>query len=290
MKEYLLPYRYVAADGVEVSPPGGVIVRRAPGTAAFPFGQLIPLHTSWAAQAGSRAAGTLARAGGSSSPPRPPRRAPLQVASGRPAPGQQAQQAQQQLSIHDESVAWLCNLPDPVAALEYLQRVALLARGLVGGLVSQPGECFATPLPCGFSLRLVLLSSWGCPHYVGLSGIEVRDAVRGPLRIRPEQVVAGGLRPSVMCTSCVLNLAPKACSAQLLLPGLSAGQAAPMGASQGCLPALPLLPATAAPSSVATMPGMSGDARTPDKLVDGNNRWGLSRKGGWDTGTALSSY
>jgi hypothetical protein len=64
------------------------------------------------------------------------------------------------------------------------------------------------------SLRLVLLTTWGCPHYVGLSGLEVRDAVRGPLRLRPSQVYA-------------------------------------------------------VPASVAMLPGMAADVRTPDKLVDG---------------------
>lgn len=123
---------------------------------------------------------------------RQPGRTLLQTASRQAAPVQHARP--QQLSIYDESTAWLCSLPDPAAALEYLQRAALLARGpgLGGGLVSQPGECFATALPCGFCLRLVLLSSWGCPHYVGLSGIEVRDAVLGPLQVRPDQVFAGG--------------------------------------------------------------------------------------------------
>ncbi|KAL4434260.1 hypothetical protein ABPG75_000701 [Micractinium tetrahymenae] len=211
----------VLADGVEVSPPGGVLVRRAPGTAAFPFGQHIPLHTCWAAAAGggidTGTGSAAARASGGSSPPRPPRRTTLQSGAGRTAAGQQAQQAQKQLSTHSESVAWVCNLPDPAAALEYLQRAALLAKaaGPGGGLVGQPGECFATALPCGFALRLVLLSSWGCPHYVGLSGLEVRDAVRGPLRIRPDQVFA-------------------------------------------------------VPNSVAALPAMAGDVRTPDKLVDGN--------------------
>lgn len=87
----------------------------------------------------------------------------------------------------------MCNMQDPAAALEYLQRAALLAKtaGPAGSLVTQPGENFATLLPCGFSLRVVLISSWGCPHYLGLTGLEVRDAVRGPLRIRPDQVSAG---------------------------------------------------------------------------------------------------
>lgn len=69
------------------------------------------------------------------------------------------------------------------------------------------------------SLKFVLLSSWGCPHYIGLSGLEVRDVVRGPLHARPDQVWA-------------------------------------------------------APASVAALPGMAADVRTPDKLVDGECRFG----------------
>lgn len=40
------------------------------------------------------------------------------------------------------------------------------------------------------SLRLLLLSSWGDTHYIGLSGLEVRDAVRGPLPVHGGQVFA----------------------------------------------------------------------------------------------------
>ncbi|PRW59281.1 hypothetical protein C2E21_2538 [Chlorella sorokiniana] len=190
----------VLADGVEVSPPGGVLVRRAPGDAVSDFGQFIPLTTAWSAAA---AAASKAR-----------RRSTLQP-GGAPAGQQQQQQHQQQLIIHPESLAWACSLPDPVGALDCIQRAALQAKaaGPGGTLVGQPGECFATTLPCGFSLKFVLLSSWGCPHYIGLSGLEVRDAVRGPLHPRPDQVWA-------------------------------------------------------APASVATLPGMAADVRTPDKLVD----------------------
>lgn len=177
------------ADGVEVSPPGGVLVRRAPGTAAFPFGQHIPLTTMWSAAAAASAAGKAKQ-----QQRRTTQQSSTQRAAAAGCGGGVVQQ--QQLTLHSESVAWVCNLPDPAAALEYLQRAALLAKaaGPSGGLLAQPGENFATPLPCGFSLRLVLLSSWGCPHYVGLSGLEVRDAVRGPLTIRPDQVYAGGWR------------------------------------------------------------------------------------------------
>ncbi|PSC76354.1 N-methyltryptophan oxidase [Micractinium conductrix] len=200
----------VLADGVEVSPPGGVLVRRAPGTAAFPFGQHIPLTTMWSAAAAASAAGKAKQ-----QQRRTTQQSSTQRAAAAGCGGGVVQQ--QQLTLHSESVAWVCNLPDPAAALEYLQRAALLAKaaGPSGGLLAQPGENFATPLPCGFSLRLVLLSSWGCPHYVGLSGLEVRDAVRGPLTIRPDQVYA-------------------------------------------------------VPSSVALLPGMASDVRTPDKLVDGD--------------------
>lgn len=49
-------------------------------------------------------------------------------------------------------MAWLFAMPDPAAALQYLQRAALLARavGPGGSLVAQPGENFQTVLPCGF--------------------------------------------------------------------------------------------------------------------------------------------
>ncbi|KAI3438935.1 hypothetical protein D9Q98_001349 [Chlorella vulgaris] len=210
----------VLADGVEVSPPGGVLLRRAPGTAEFDFGQLIPLNTCWQT-AGARAASRQRAATTSRSARGGPQAGTLTAAGGRmkrqTQQGHQAeQQQQQQLAVQNETVAWACNMPDPAAALDFLQRaaVALKAAGPAGPLLQQPGENFCTPLPCGFSLRLVLLTTWGCPHYVGLSGLEVRDAVRGPLRLRPSQVYA-------------------------------------------------------VPASVAMLPGMAADVRTPDKLVNG---------------------
>lgn len=127
-----------AADGVEVSPPGGVLVRRAPGTAAVDFGQTIRLSPAWrACTAGGRRRSSLQHGG-----------------TRQPAPGSQAGQPQplQPLASHSESMAWVCSLPDPAAALQYLQRAALLSRaaGPGGPLVAQPSENFATPLPCGF--------------------------------------------------------------------------------------------------------------------------------------------
>ena len=61
----------------------------------------------------------------------------------------------------------------------------------------QPTESFATPLPCGFALKLVILTSWGDPHYVGLVGLEVLDAARGVVLTDPSQLLAGepGLLP-----------------------------------------------------------------------------------------------
>ena len=124
---------------MEVSPPGGVLVRRAPGTAAFDFGQRIPLSTCWLGAAGGRAGS---------------QRSPLQPGA-RPAAGSAAGAAgmqHQQLVLHSESMAWACNLPNPTAAFENLQRAALLAKaaGPAGPLVQQQGENFATVLPCGF--------------------------------------------------------------------------------------------------------------------------------------------
>lgn len=73
--------------------------------------------------------------------------------------------------------------------------------------------CITPVLPCGFILKLVIWSSWADPFYVGLTGIEVHDAVCGRVHIPPARV----------------NAAPF--------------------------------------SSVAILPNMSTDARTPDKLV-----------------------
>ena len=73
---------------------------------------------------------------------------------------------------------------------------------------------FYTPLlPCGFILKIMLWTSWGDAHYVGLSGLEVFDASSGLVTISPDAVAA------------------------------------------------------APASSVADLPPMRKDVRTPDKLV-----------------------
>jgi hypothetical protein len=60
--------------------------------------------------------------------------------------------------------------------------------------LQQPTESFSTPLPCGFALKLVVLTSWGDPHFVGLVGLEVHDAARGLLPTDPSQLLAGAQR------------------------------------------------------------------------------------------------
>lgn len=73
--------------------------------------------------------------------------------------------------------------------------------------------CITPVLPCGFVLKLVIWNSWADPFYVGLTGIEVHDAVNGPVAIPASRISA-----------------------------------------------MPF-------SSVAILPNMYNDARTPDKLV-----------------------
>eukprot|EP00887_Chlorella_sp_A99_P000656 scaffold5.g656.t1 len=233
----------VLVDGVEVSPPGGLLLRRAPGTAACEFGQALPLSAAWRPGSGSegRAAAVTSSSSSPSASPAtaaerqrsslgaqrgPERGAAQQQGQLRQSqPSSQSQQQQQQQPGQDqapdpcdEATAWVCNMPDPLAAAACLARCDAWRRG--GALLAaQPADWFASALPCGFRLKLVLLSSWGDPHYVGLCGIEVVDAARGPLALRPSQICA--------------------CEAT-------------------------------APSSVAALPGMAADARTPDKLVDGD--------------------
>lgn len=73
--------------------------------------------------------------------------------------------------------------------------------------------CVTPVLPCGFVVKLVIWNSWADPFYVGLAGMEVHDAVSGPVTIPASRVSA-----------------------------------------------MPF-------SSVAILPNMRNDTRTPDKLV-----------------------
>jgi hypothetical protein len=79
--------------------------------------------------------------------------------------------------------------------------------------VSVRQGCVTPVLPCGFVLKLIIWNSWADPFYVGLTGVEVHDAVSGRVAILPSRISA-----------------------------------------------MPF-------SSVAILPHMSHDARTPDKLV-----------------------
>lgn len=122
---------------MEVSPPGGILLRKAPGTAAFDFGQFIPLTTLWQQQhlqqpqqpqrspppvlpaspataaAGARRRTTMQHHGGCSGG------LSVHPSSGTP-PG--ASDAAGGVALWDESTAWVCNFQDPLLAAEYLQR------------------------------------------------------------------------------------------------------------------------------------------------------------------------
>jgi len=103
-----------------------------------------------------------------------------------PAPPSAAAHVPGAAQLSDAALALAASTRDPAGTL-----AALLAawRGTsVSALVRQD---FHTPLlPCGFLLKLVIWSSWGDPHYVGLAGLEVWDAGSGRVELGPEHVVA----------------------------------------------------------------------------------------------------
>jgi Domain of unknown function (DUF4457) len=51
-------------------------------------------------------------------------------------------------------------------------------------------DCATPLLPLGFVLKIVIWSSWGDPHYVGLSALEVHDAVTGVVAVDGARVSA----------------------------------------------------------------------------------------------------
>lgn len=114
-----------------MSPPGGVLLRKAPGTAAFDFGQLIPLSVMWqqeqpSSSSASRASmpgGPATAAAGAGAAAR--RRTTTQGGgkhSTQPAAQGGSGALGTAVAVWDETTAWVCNMPDPVAAAEFLQR------------------------------------------------------------------------------------------------------------------------------------------------------------------------
>lgn len=115
---------------MEVSPPGGILLRKAPGTAAFDFGQFIPLTTLWQQQLGSPPPATLPVSPATAATGAR-RRTTMQHQGGcggrlSRQPGSGAQpgvaEAAEGVALWDESTAWVSNFPDPLLAAEYLQR------------------------------------------------------------------------------------------------------------------------------------------------------------------------
>lgn len=111
-----------------MSPPGGILLRKAPGTAALDFGQLIPLSTAWQQDPVSLAAGHVPQPGSPAAAlaagAAAQRRTSVQGGGGGRLSPQPARQAVAGLGVRvwDEATAWVCNMPDPIAASEYVLR------------------------------------------------------------------------------------------------------------------------------------------------------------------------
>ena len=132
----------IYADGELISPPGGYIVPKAPGTCTFDFSYLI----------------TLAK---------PPVLLHENCDS----------------NCDSQSLMWLNALP--TGAAKKLRE----CRAKGSSQLINPG--WHVPLlPCGFVLKFELFNTWGDPHYVGLSGIEIVDAISGVVVVPASSISA----------------------------------------------------------------------------------------------------
>mmetsp|Transcript_6886 Transcript_6886/g.20104 ORF Transcript_6886/g.20104 Transcript_6886/m.20104 type:complete len:781 (+) Transcript_6886:3-2345(+) len=82
-----------------------------------------------------------------------------------------------------ESALWLSALPSGAGA-----KIAACRSQRPNRAIKQGWE--VPILPCGFVFKLELFSTWGDPHYIGLTGIEIVDALSGSVLVPAASVAA----------------------------------------------------------------------------------------------------